>query len=128
MSFRLMSSGSFTRINYCIVQLIHCEVSKFLKPIVNSVARTKSLGWSCRPAEGSFTFKPNRDFVGFTVTPRGNQGGKVGGEDGLTRPYLLLRTSDFHWTDAACPARPGIPACVHPGIAEAHSRQTIAPI
>jgi len=60
------------------------------------------------PAEGSFTFKANRDFVGFSVTPRGNRGGK-GGEGGLTRPYLLLHTSDFHWTDAAYPARPGIP-------------------
>lgn len=25
-----------------------------------------------------------------------------GGEGGLTRSYLLLRTSDFHWTDASC--------------------------
>lgn len=99
-----MLYASFTRINYCIVQSIHCKVSKFLKPIVNSVARTKSLGWSCRR---EFTFKSR--FHGVFRNSARESRERGGGGGGLTRPYLLLRTSDFHWTDAACPGRPGIP-------------------
>lgn len=74
-------------------KLLCCTIDslrKCLKPIVNSVARTKSLGWSYRR---EFTFKPNRDFVGFFVTPRGSERGEEGegeGVDWLARIYCSV--------------------------------------
>lgn len=56
--------------------------------------------------------------------------GRGGGGGGLTRSYLLLRTSDFHWADASYASGRtdltlSVISTVHPRIAEAHSRQTM---
>lgn len=39
--------------------------------------------------------------LGFQGRSVGLNGERESGEGGLTRSYLLLRTSDFHWTDAS---------------------------
>lgn len=70
-------------------------------------------------------------FQGRSVGLNGER--EEGGE--LTRSYLLLRTSDFHWSDASYLWSDLTLSnlyrhldSVHPRIAEAHSRQTMAPI